>query len=124
MRMTSGRALALVALGAGTLTALWSVRGEAALPPQYDRWNEFAAVLSDVVMPGGMSGRQLADAARHVLRRLNLPADVYPVSVHLMYQLRPSPPPGALASTIDPMIPPKSYVVGTFHVDSASEVRP
>ena len=34
-------------------------------------------------------------AARHVLRQLRLPADSYPVEVHLLYQLRMTPPPGS-----------------------------
>ena len=51
MWITSGRALALAALGAAALAGLWSVRSEAALPPQYDRWNEFAAVLSENTIP-------------------------------------------------------------------------
>jgi hypothetical protein len=51
MRITPGRALAVAALCAAALAGLWSVRSEAALPPQYDRWNEFAAVVSDNAIP-------------------------------------------------------------------------
>ena len=35
-------------------------------------------------------------AARHVLRQLDLPAESYPVSVHLYYMVQSPPPPGAL----------------------------
>jgi hypothetical protein len=63
-------------------------------------------------------------AARHALRRLKLPPEVYPVTVHLMYQLRPTPPPGSPASQADPMNPTKPYVVGTVPIDSAREVNP
>jgi hypothetical protein len=63
-------------------------------------------------------------AARHVLRRLNLPAEVFPVSVHLTHQARPTPPPDSPNPTVDPMAPTKPYVIGTYRIDSPSEVRP
>jgi hypothetical protein len=62
-------------------------------------------------------------AAHHVLRQLKLPESVYPVSVHLVYQLRPAPPLGASAEA-DPMTPTKPFVVGTVRVDSSREVNP
>ena len=63
-------------------------------------------------------------AARHVLRRLNLPADVFPVAVHLMYQVRACPPPDSPSPTVDPMTPTKPFVVGTIGIESPREVRP
>lgn len=67
-------------------------------------------------------------AARHVLRNLNLPAEVYPVAVHLMYQVRETPPlptDNPDPSPIDEALKPtRSLVVGTIHVESPSEVRP
>jgi hypothetical protein len=98
------------------------------------RYSKYAANLSsdEFALP-----RQFA--ARHVLRKLSLPAEVYPVSVHLMYQLHPTPPPlgvngngngtgaGTTAATppaIDAMTPPKPYVLGTYRIDSPREVNP
>jgi hypothetical protein len=63
-------------------------------------------------------------AARHVLRRLNLPAEVYPVAVHLIYQVRTTPPPDSPNPTADRMTPPKPFVIGTYRIESPSEVRP
>jgi len=65
-------------------------------------------------------------ASRHVLRHLNLPADVYPVSVHLVYQIRKTPPPVAEnpAPQVDAMTPPKPHVLSTFRFDSPREVNP
>jgi hypothetical protein len=60
-------------------------------------------------------------AAHHVLRRLKLPASVYPVTVHMMYQMRVTPPPGTVA---DPMAPTKPFVLGAFRVESPGEVNP
>ena len=62
-------------------------------------------------------------AAHHVLRRLRLPADVFPVTVHLFYQVRPTPPPGSMAA-VDPMSPTKPWIVGTIRVESLREVNP
>jgi hypothetical protein len=82
------------------------------------RYSKYAAnlVSEEFAVP-----RQFA--AHHVLRCLKLPASVYPVSVHLMYQLRPTPPPGTTAGA-DPMKPTKPYVIGTIRVDSPDEVNP
>jgi hypothetical protein len=62
-------------------------------------------------------------AAHHVLRRLKLPASVYPVTVHLYYQLRPTPPPGTVAAA-DPMAPTKTHVLAGFRVESPAEANP
>ena len=66
MKITSGRALAFAALGAVALAGLWSARSEAALPPQYDRWNEFAAVLSDNTIPQKLGTYSLAERIQRV----------------------------------------------------------
>jgi hypothetical protein len=63
-------------------------------------------------------------AARHVVRCLNLPASVFPVAVHLMYEVRPTPSPNSESPTVDPMNPTKPYILGTYRIDSPSEVRP
>ncbi len=60
-------------------------------------------------------------AARHVVRQLNLPAEAFPVAVHLYYQVRPAPPPGSPA---DPMTPPRTSTLATFDFSSPSAVRP
>lgn len=60
-------------------------------------------------------------AARHVLRKLDLPASAYPVSVHLYYEVRTPPPPGALP---DPMAPARVRTLATYDFSSPSEVRP
>jgi hypothetical protein len=65
-------------------------------------------------------------AARHVVRRLKLPASVYPVSVHLLYQIRKTPPPATdnPAPQVDGTPPVRPYVIGTLRFESASEVNP
>ena len=35
----------------GLVAAIWAAQGFAALPPQYDRWNEFAAIANDSSIP-------------------------------------------------------------------------
>jgi hypothetical protein len=82
------------------------------------RHSKYAASLSsdDLAVP-----RQFA--AHHVLRRLKLPADVYPVSVHLFYKVRLTPPPGN-PSAVDPMSPTKPLVIGTIRVETPREVNP
>lgn len=60
-------------------------------------------------------------AARHVIRKLNLPADAYPVDVQLLYQVRPSTPPG---SPVDLMTPTQRSPFATYHFASAKEVQP
>jgi hypothetical protein len=39
-------------------------------------------------------------AARHVVRTLNLPADAYPLTVQLQYEVWPSPEPGQSLNTV------------------------
>jgi hypothetical protein len=83
------------------------------------RYSKYAANLS-----GEEFALARRFAASHVLRRLKLPAEVYPVSVHLMYQSRVTPPPGSPLPAIDPMSPTKPLVVGTVQIDNAREVQP
>jgi hypothetical protein len=82
------------------------------------RYSKYAANISieEFAVP-----RQCA--ARHVLRRLKLPAEVFPVTVHLMYQVRTTPPPGG-PPAVDATTPPKTHVVGTMRVESPREVNP
>jgi hypothetical protein len=40
---------------------VWSVHSYAALPPQYDRWNEFAAVVGDSAIPRQLGVHNLAE---------------------------------------------------------------
>jgi hypothetical protein len=59
-------------------------------------------------------------AARHALRKLNVPADAFPVDVELVYQVRTTPPPG---EPVDPMTPMRRSPIATFRFASLSEVR-
>lgn len=61
-------------------------------------------------------------AARHAIRRLNIPATAFPVDAHLFYQIHPSSSPGEPPT--DPMTPPRQHLLSTFHFASMSEVRP
>jgi hypothetical protein len=60
-------------------------------------------------------------AARTVLRRLDIPDGAYPVEVQLLYQVRPTPPPGEAA---DPDELPQLSVLDTFRFPNRSEVDP
>ncbi len=62
-------------------------------------------------------------AARHVLRRMNLAEDLYPLTVHLFYQMQITPAPGDEAAASSPTKPVKPYVLGTYRFDSPKEVR-
>ena len=48
--MTSFRIPLIVSLALAAV-AFWAVSVRAALPPQYDRWNEFAAVVGENAIP-------------------------------------------------------------------------
>jgi len=65
---------------------------------------------------------QRETAARHVLRQLAVSPDAFPVDVHLVYQVRPSPPPGGAPA--DPMTPPHAELLDTVHFATAGEVTP
>lgn len=60
-------------------------------------------------------------AARHIVRQLHLPADAYPVEVQLVYQVRPTPPPG---TPVDLMAPTQRSPFATYQFKSEKEVRP
>ena len=60
MRTIGPRATLLVALVMVSL-GVWSISGNAALPPQYDRWNEFAAIIGDTSIPGKLGIQNLVD---------------------------------------------------------------
>jgi hypothetical protein len=83
------------------------------------RYSKYAANLS-----ADEFGLAREYAARHVLRQLKLPPEAYPAAVHLMYQIRPTPPPGSTEPQADPMTPTKPYIIGTIRVESAAEVNP
>jgi hypothetical protein len=82
------------------------------------RHSKYAAGLSseDLAVPRKF-------AAHHVLRRLKLRADAYPVSVHLLYKMRLTPPPGN-PTAVDPMSPTRPLVIGTIRVETPREVNP
>ena len=84
--------------------------------PRY-RHPKFAANL---LMPDNLNLRTIA--AKHALRKLDVPAEAYPVSVHLIYQVRVTPPPGG--PPVDPMTPNQTFVLGAYQFASLSEVRP
>ena len=81
------------------------------------RHSKFAANL------GGEDFRVLREmAARHVVRRMGLPADDFPVVVQLFYQVSETPPPG----TPPPDRPeaPKIAVIDTYKFPNLAEVLP
>lgn len=61
-------------------------------------------------------------AARHAVRTMNVPADAFPLDVHLFYQVKPTPPPGGPPA--DGMTPTKSHLLGTFAFADPREVWP
>ena len=61
-------------------------------------------------------------APRHVVRQLNLPDDAFPLTVQLVYRIRPSPPPGGPMP--DPMTPITTSVLDTYQFPSMKEVQP
>jgi hypothetical protein len=40
-----------IASGIALAAAVWAAQSYAALPPHYDRWNEFAAIVGDASVP-------------------------------------------------------------------------
>ena len=80
------------------------------------RYSKYAANL---LIPDVEIDRAIA--ARHAVRQLGIPDEAFPVDVTLVYQVRPTPPPGGLPA--DPMTPKQPQVAGTFHFDRPAEVR-
>jgi hypothetical protein len=60
-------------------------------------------------------------AARHAVRQLHLPPEEFPVEVRLVYQIKPTPPPGTLP---DPMTPQTSSVIESYLFPTLEEVLP
>lgn len=81
------------------------------------RYSKYTANLS---IPEFDLGRKFA--SRHVVRQLALPAESYPVEVHLLYRVRRTPPPGGPPA--DPMTPTTTMVIGDFRFKGLKEVRP
>ncbi|SIO62011.1 hypothetical protein SAMN05444166_6921 [Singulisphaera sp. GP187] len=69
----------------------------------------------------GSFEKQREFAARHVVRQLHPPTDAYPLEVELVYQVRPTPPPG---NPVDLMTPLQRSPFATYHFASEKEVRP
>lgn len=67
---------------------------------------------------------------RHALRRLQIPADAFPVDVDLVYQVTPTPPPfpapPKTAETDEPEVPTEPYVavIQSYHFPSLEEIQP
>jgi hypothetical protein len=56
----------LIAGVTGLVAAIWAAQGFAALPPQYDRWNEFAAIANDGSIPRKLGLHSLAERIERV----------------------------------------------------------
>lgn len=59
--------------------------------------------------------------ARHVVRHLDLPREVFPVDVELQYLVKESPPPGSVP---DPMVPPVVRPIKAYRFPTWEEARP
>lgn len=60
-------------------------------------------------------------AARHVVRRLEIPAESFPVEVELQLQVRETPPTGTLP---DPMASTKTVSLKAYRFEDWKELRP
>jgi hypothetical protein len=60
-------------------------------------------------------------AARHVVRALELPPEVFPVDVEVQYLVKMSPPPGTVP---DPMVVPIVHPIKAFRFPTWQEARP
>ena len=61
-------------------------------------------------------------AARHVVRSLNIPAENFPVDVHMFYQIKETPVPGTPPS--EELKPLKQVLIETYAFAKPSEVWP
>ncbi len=61
-------------------------------------------------------------AIRHAIRQLKIPADAFPVTAELYYQVTETPPLGAPPR--DPMKPPTMLSLATFRFPNLAEVLP
>jgi hypothetical protein len=59
--------------------------------------------------------------ARHVVRALDLPPEVFPVDVELQYLVKEAPP---LGQVPDPMVPPKIQPIKAYRFPTWEEARP
>jgi hypothetical protein len=59
--------------------------------------------------------------ARHVVRALGLPPEVFPVDVELQYLVKEAPPVGQVP---DPMVPPKIQPIKAYRFPTWEEARP
>lgn len=59
--------------------------------------------------------------ARHVVRTLGLPPEVFPVDVELQYLVKEAPPPGQVP---DPMAAPKVQPIKAYRFPTWEEARP
>ena len=99
-----------------------------AFPRMMDRsaWEGFlggfrhSKYACNVGSPDGVANREVA--ARHVVRALNLPREVFPVDVQLVYQVWPTNPPAAPAD--EPPIAPFPSVIQTYRFDTPEEAQP
>jgi hypothetical protein len=60
-------------------------------------------------------------AARHVVRALELPPEVFPVDVEVQYLVKVSPPPGTVP---DPMVVPIVHPIKAYRFPTWQEARP
>ena len=61
-------------------------------------------------------------SVRHAIRELNIPADAFPVTAELYYQVIETPPVGEPAR--DPMRPPTHQTLQTYRFPTLAEVTP
>ena len=61
-------------------------------------------------------------AVRHAIRELKIPADAFPVTAELFYQVTETPPVGAPPR--DPMLPPTTQTLQTYRFPTLAEVMP
>lgn len=80
------------------------------------RHSKFAANVGEAGYP---EFREIA--ARHVVRALELPPEVFPVDVEVQYLVKMSPPPGTVP---DPMVVPIVHPIKAFRFPTWQEARP
>jgi hypothetical protein len=69
------------------------------------------------------SAAQREFAARYVIRRLGISADLFPVDVQLIYQLRPCPDPGKAPADLH-LEPPTPTVINCYRFPNLAEAMP
>lgn len=76
--------------------------------------------IANLLLDDNAVSRQFA--ARHVARKLDLPAKAYPLNVQLVYMVKKIPPPFSPPDTA--VEPPESVMHTSFWFRQPSEVRP